>query len=191
MNGSISLSLVMGLSIASVVGCRQPSTESVPHSDAATASTEEEVALSHREQLGRLKFRRDKLVRAIERLERDRKETIGRLRSDGVQSASDLADHPEAHLVAQELTHVVGQIRRLEKTVSEFDRAIHRFEAVVRHVDRQTRLAQSAPSDADLERLSTAFHEAEDQLRPDMDTPIVDAVEIETVLNTELSNTEQ
>ncbi len=191
MNGSVSHWLVMGLMVALVGGCGQTSTESVPHSDAATASDEREIAVSHREQLGRLKFQRDKLVRAIERLERDRRETIGRLRSAGVQSASDLANHPEARLDAQELTLVVGQIRRLEKIISEYDTAIHRLEAVVRHVDREKRLAQSARSDADLERLSTAFHEAEDQLRPDTNTPIVDAVEIETVLNAELSNTEQ
>lgn len=153
-------------------------------SPAGRGADSEDVSV--RETLGRIKYERDKLSRSIQRLEKDRVAVVRRLRSAGISSSSDLSRHPDSRVDAQELAQIVSQIQRLEKTASEYDSAIARLESVVRQRERQLQLERSAPSEAELERLSTAFREAEDALAPTGTDQLMEDLQIEETLDAEL-----
>ena len=179
--------LFAGLVLFTVAGCDKAH-DATPQPDAAISSRTdpEERPISYRERLGRLKFERDKLVRSVQRLERDREETIERLRSLGIFSASDLNKHPDAKFDAQELTQIVGQIQQLKGVISDYDSAIHRVDAVVRRQERKAQWEQSAPSESELDQLSAAFREAEEELRPQREFSLVEDLRMEQVLDAEL-----
>ena len=184
---ALPVAFVAGFALFVTVGCNQSSdATNLPIDVTTEVSGEQGRPVSFRERLGRLKYERDRLVRTVEHLERDRAETIKRLRSLGISTSSDLAGHPTAKVDAQELTEVVGQIQQLKSLISDYEAAIHRVEVVIRQHDRNVRLERSAPSEVELDRLSSAFHEAEEVLRPHPEKSIVDDLRMEQILDAEL-----
>tara|TARA_R110002095_G_scaffold3565_5_gene10979 strand:+ start:492 stop:1094 length:603 start_codon:yes stop_codon:yes gene_type:complete len=179
--------LFAGFTLFAVTGCDTAyDATSKPDAVISKGADDQERTISNQERLGRLKYERDKLVRSVQRLERDREETTERLRSLGIFSASDLNKHPDAKLDAQELTRVVEQIHRLSSVISDYESAIHRVEIVVRRQERETQWVHSAPSDAEFDRLSVAFHEVEEELHPQGEIQLVEDLQMEQVLDAEL-----
>jgi len=186
------ITLFAGFALFAATGCDKAS-DATPQPDTVDSdgTGNQEKPVSYRERLGRLKYERDKLVRSVQRLERDREQAIDRLRSLGISSSSDLSRHPGAKFDAQELTQVVGQIQRLKSVISGYESAIHRVEVVVRRQERNARWEHSAPSDAELDQLSAAFHEAEEELRPQGELSLAEDLRMEQVLDAELARDQE
>ena len=159
-----------------LVGCGSTVTPSVP------TSAEE---ISPRQELGKLKFQRDKVSLSISRLENDRSAIIVRIKQAGIDT-DNVSQHPDWRIYAQELKDVVGQIRQLEQTEAEYGQAISRMESFLRKQERDARLRDSALSDADLDELSRIKHELDDRLRSAAAVPGLEDLELESLLNQEL-----
>ncbi|WDI43724.1 hypothetical protein [Bremerella sp. P1] len=184
--------LFAGLVLFAVAGCdKAPDAAPQPEAAISSRTGPEERPISYRERLGRLKYERDQLVRSVNRLGRDREQAIKRLHSLGISSSTDLNSHPDAKYDAQELTQIVGQIQQLKGVISDYDSAIHRVEAVVRRQERKARWEMSAPSESELDQLSAAFREAEEELRPQREFSLVEDLRMEQVLDSELAHDQE
>lgn len=160
------------------IGCGNSSAPKAA-SPAATAS--------HRQKLGKLKYQRDKVRLSLSRLEEDRTVIVSRMKRAGIDT-SNLVQHPDWRIHAQELKDVVGRIRQLEKTVAAHEQAITRMEVILRKEDREARLRGSALSENDLDELSRITHELDDQLRSDAPVPGFEDLELESLLIEEMQS---
>ena len=153
----------------------------------SSAPIEKQTApVNHRQELGKLKYQRDRVRLSLSRLEDERTAIVGRMKQAGISTRS-LAQHPDWRVHAQELKEVVGRIRQLEKTVAAYEQAITRMEVILRKDDRDARMRASALSDDDLDELSRIRHELDDQLRTDSAMPGAEDLELESLLDDELS----
>ena len=141
---------------------------------------------SFHQQLGGLKFRRDKLRLGLSRLEADRKAVLARLQEAGVNSVEDLAEHPDWRIHAHELKDVVGRTATLKKTVAAYDQAITRMEVVLRKENRDARLRGSSLTVNDFNELSQITHELDEQLKRDSNTTGFEDLEFQILLEQQL-----
>jgi len=178
--------LLVGFALIFTIGCDSNSNSTSGSKAYPTAN--ERSGKSNPERLGRLKYERDKLRQAVKRLERERADTIRRIRSMGVRTSSDLSNHPEANHDARELAQIVSQIQQLEGSIADYESAIHKLEVVVRQNDREALLERSMPSESELDFRSTVVHESEERLRSESKTSLMEDLQIEQVLDTQLKN---
>ncbi|WP_145271288.1 hypothetical protein [Planctomycetes bacterium SV_7m_r] len=169
----------MGVLLLSVVGCGGAETKQPSHAPP-----------SYRQRLGELKFKRDKIVLTISRLEKERNQIMHRLRSDGIESIDDLRSIPHWTVHARELKQVIKEQKSLKATVDSLDAAIVRVESILRRDDRERTVEYGKLSNEELNEVATIFHEVDETLKPANQVSGLEEIELQSLLEQELNNDE-
>jgi chromosome segregation ATPase len=162
-----------------LVGCRDAAKEKMPTSDSLPTTTKE-----FKEQLVKFKLQRDTLELTLSRLGERKAAAVGRLERMGVRSKADVAKYPDCRIHIREIQGVMADMKPIKRQIDAYDSAIARLEAKLRELDRQALVQGARLSTADLNELSAAIHDLNEQLN--LGTGIRKDLEAESVLEDEL-----
>ncbi len=171
------------LILIALAGCGHETMPQGKSGDGGTAST----VVPPKQELGQLKYQRDKVLQAMSRLEEERQAVLGRIQRLKGQSIKQTGTHPDWRIYAQELKDVVQKIQRLDVTASAYDRAIARMEVVLRRDDRNARMEGIGLTEAQLDELSRITHQLNEDLRSPAAVPEFEDLELEDLIQRELS----
>lgn len=171
------------LMLALVVGCDDPSGEDTPEKSQPVNSVAEV-----RTKLAKLKYQRDRLDLARNRLQSERTEIRGRLESLGVTSTDDLASHPDWKLHARELRDVLDRTQKIEANIKKHDVAIVRLESLLRRHERDQKTASARLTEEELNDLAIVLYEVESELSSSAEIPAIEELELEELLRNKLEH---
>lgn len=171
------------LMLALVVGCDNPSGDDTLEKPQPVNSVAD-----LRSKLAKLKYQRDRLDLARNRLQAERGEIRQRLESLGVTSTDDLASHPNWKLHARELRDVLERTKKIEANIEKHDAAIVRLESLLRRHERDQKTASARLTEEELNDLATVLYEVEAELSSSAEIPAIEESELEELLRNELTN---
>jgi len=160
----LAVCLATATCLVSQPGCPKP-VDQVAQSNSRLPRTEKEF----RDQLTSLRMQKDKLLRAIQRLENDKQETVKYLKEQGVKSTADVRGKADLEYKVRTLKGWNDQITLLQGDTTKYDRAIAAIETMLDEIERKRINDSVAVSDEDWVRMQSIVVDLNEQLdfRPD------------------------
>ncbi len=140
-------------------GCRK-AVDPVAQTTNKLPRTEKEF----RDQLTSLRMQKDKLFRAIQRLENDKQETVDYLKEKGVKSVADMRGKPDLEYKAQNLKRWTEQIAVLQGDTTKYDTSIAAIETMLDEIERKRINDSVAVSDEDWVRMQSIVVDLNEKL---------------------------
>lgn len=155
----IATAVLLSLLLVSQTGCR-PNAEPVAKTTNSLPRTEKEF----RDQLTSLRMQKDKLLRAIQRLENDKQETVNYLKEQGVQTAADVRGKPDLEYKTRTLKGWADQIAVLQGDTTKYDTAIAAIETMLDEIERKRINDSVAITDEDWIRMQSIVVDLNEKL---------------------------
>jgi hypothetical protein len=140
-----------------------------------------------RTKLTEINMNRAKLVRAIEKLEKRKNETVTFLKEKGIRKVADAQGDPKAEMELQNLKGWTESIKKHNLELAKYDETIPRIEAMLQKLERDFIKDQAGLTEEQQVELKALVLDLDDRLGINDNDPLADA-ELDALLGVELGN---
>jgi hypothetical protein len=127
------LLLSLGFAIPTVFGGCDTTLKPVPPQKVTSRSTEKQF----REKVAELRMEKNRVERAIAKLEQSRQESLEILRKKGVKSIGDVGSDDALKFVVRNFKADTDEIAKLQENLGSYDKAINSINAMLDEIERK------------------------------------------------------